>query len=755
MHKAFLTRSIILAIAILFIAGAFIPANGFKIESDKTNVSANLFKGINNQEFSTRLNQITENPLINNDHQSGSNILNKQSDNPPMPLNTSDPWWDTSWQYRKEITISSSLVESPLNNFPLLINISSDSDLASHAQSNGDDLVFTDVSGNIYHHEIEYFNGTTGKLVAWVNVTRLSSTADTVLYLYYGNVTAENQQNAPGVWDSYFMMVQHLNEMSGLQYDSTIQGNDGNASVTIQGSAPGIIDGADEFDGVNDYILVPNAPSLNFGTNDFTFSVWVKYNPQSNDNDIIRKGNMNNGGSVANYKLELLNNAISGTIQGSESGGGGTVTSPLTYSDNTWHYVVFRRQAGTLSLYIDGAVRASTAGVTKNLTNPEKLSIGAKDDLSEDFFAGTIDDLCMMNTARNLSWINASYHSVLGGYCSVGSEETAGVPCWESRLNLTEPDGAQDYVVFGEASDASDGVDEYDVPKPGAPPPEPYIYAWFNAGLSVPYNILWTDYRINTGSYKVWNLSVMWAPVDFMSPTNITISWNSSKIMESQYQSVLLKDLESSVITDMRSSSTFLYFAPANVLHHFQILCSFQYHNSIPVKNLWNLISLPFNQTISKMNISVNYLGVNYTWQNAVTNHIVVTSLYGWNRTSQTYTLNDVIKPGQGYWMFAYFDCVLWINSTVMNSDVYATPLKMKWNLIALPFNAPVTKQDLMVVSGETLYTWQEAVNNTIVLDSIYVWAALTQNYGTTSLLNPCQGFWMYAYNDCILKKGT
>jgi hypothetical protein len=755
MHKTFLTKTIILAIAVLFIAGAFIPANGVKIASEKTNVSAHLLKGIHDQKFSTILDQSTENPLLNNDNQMSSHALDTKSHNSPMPLNTSDPWWNTGWQYRKEITISSSLVGSSLTNFPLLINISSDIDLATHAQSDGDDFVFTDVSGNKYNHEIEYFDGATGRLVAWVNVTHLSSTADTVLYLYYGNVTAENQQNVPGVWDSYFMMVQHLNEVSGLHYDSTIHGNDGTPSVTIQGSAAGRIDGADEFDGVDDNILIPHNPSLNFGSNDFTISVWVKYSPQSNDNDILRKGNMNNGGSVANYKLELLNNAISGTIQGSEAGGGGTVTSPLTYSDDAWHYVVFIRQTGTLSLYVDGAMTASVAGVTKNLTNSEKLSIGAKDDLSEDFFDGTIDDLCVMNAARNLSWITASYRSTLSGYCGFGSEETASVPLWDSRLNLTEPDGAQDYVVFGEASDASDGVDGYDIPKPGSPPPEPYIYAWFNAGLSAPYNFLWADYRLNTGSFKVWNLSVIWAPTDTVSPTNITISWNSSKIMENRFQSVLLKDLESSVVTDMRSYSTYLYFAPANVLHHFQILCSYQYHHSIPVKNLWNLISLPFNQTISKMNISVNYLGANYTWQNAVTNHIVVTSLYGWNRTTQTYTLNDVIQPGQGYWMFAYFDCVLWVNSTVMNSDVYATPLKMKWNLIALPFNNPVAKQDLTIVSGGILYTWQDAVNNTLVLDSIYIWAALTQNYGTTSLLNPCQGFWMYAYNDCILKKGT
>ncbi len=133
-------------------------------------------------------------------------------------------WYNTSYPYRKELTIDHTKVDDYLTNFPVLIDIT-DTDLASKAQSNGNDIIFTDMSNNKLNHEIEYYNS--GHLIAWVNVTSLSSTVDTILYMYYGNQTIGNQENPAGVWDENYMMVQHLNETSGTHYDSTINDNDG------------------------------------------------------------------------------------------------------------------------------------------------------------------------------------------------------------------------------------------------------------------------------------------------------------------------------------------------------------------------------------------------------------------------------------------------------------------------------------------------------------------------------------------------
>ena len=76
-------------------------------------------------------------------------------------------WWDNSWFYRKTLTIDHTKVAGSLTNFPVLVDVT-DTDLSAKAQSDGDDVVFTDSSDDKLNHEIELYNGTTGHLVAWV-----------------------------------------------------------------------------------------------------------------------------------------------------------------------------------------------------------------------------------------------------------------------------------------------------------------------------------------------------------------------------------------------------------------------------------------------------------------------------------------------------------------------------------------------------------------------------------------------------------
>jgi hypothetical protein len=60
-------------------------------------------------------------------------------------------WWNSEWLLRKQLTIDHTKVAGSLTNFPVLIDIT-DSDVASGAQSNGNDIVFTDYDGNKLDH---------------------------------------------------------------------------------------------------------------------------------------------------------------------------------------------------------------------------------------------------------------------------------------------------------------------------------------------------------------------------------------------------------------------------------------------------------------------------------------------------------------------------------------------------------------------------------------------------------------------------
>lgn len=186
-----------------------------------------------------------------------------------------DPgWYDTSWSYRKKITIDhAKVLNTDQTNFPVLIN-RTDTDWKDTAngghvgQSDGGDILFTSSDGTTkLDHEIEKYVPSTGELIAWVEVPAVSASVDTEIYIYYGYAAASDQWNVTGTWDSNFKMVQHLEETSGTHEDSTLNNNDGTASGGLNQDATGKINGADDFDGNDDYIEVAHDASLDITDN--------------------------------------------------------------------------------------------------------------------------------------------------------------------------------------------------------------------------------------------------------------------------------------------------------------------------------------------------------------------------------------------------------------------------------------------------------------------------------------------------------
>src|SRR3989339_2280431 len=99
----------------------------------------------------------------------------------PVEVNAAgESWFNDSWQFRKEITIDATKVSSgPHTDFPVLVNLTSDASLATNAQADGDDILFTSSGGATQlKHEIEKYTRATGLLIAWVKVPSLPSTSN-------------------------------------------------------------------------------------------------------------------------------------------------------------------------------------------------------------------------------------------------------------------------------------------------------------------------------------------------------------------------------------------------------------------------------------------------------------------------------------------------------------------------------------------------------------------------------------------------
>ena len=69
--------------------------------------------------------------------------------------------------------------------------------------------------------------------------------------------------------------------------------------------------------------------------------------------------------------------------------------------------------------------------------------------------------------------------------------------------------------------------------------------------------------------------------------------------------------------------------------------------------------------------------------------------------------------------------------------------------------NKSVAKQNLTVQVGSVNFSWSDAVGNGDLLDFVYGWNAGVQSYLTMDMLELGEGYWLYAYDPCILKNNS
>ena len=152
------------------------------------------------------------------------------------------PGWYDPFSYRKKFTIPAKNVSggSNLSNFPVLIN-HTDPDIritsfGGKSASGSGEFIFTSSNGTTsIPYEIEKYSSSSGQFIGWVNVTTLSATQDTSIYMYYGGAAAgaATNQNKTGTWNSNYALVIHGGNGTTLN----IQDSTSNANVSTNQSA--------------------------------------------------------------------------------------------------------------------------------------------------------------------------------------------------------------------------------------------------------------------------------------------------------------------------------------------------------------------------------------------------------------------------------------------------------------------------------------------------------------------------------------
>ena len=355
---------------------------------------------------------------------------------------TEDAWFNTSYKYRMKLTLDNTLVSgsTDLTNFPVLVaftnaNLATTGNGGDVTNSSGYDIIFAEADSTPakLDHEIEKYTSTSGEIVMWVEIPTLGATADTDIYMYYGNSSvSSSQEAATGVWDSNFKGVWHLKEdptgTAPQMKDSTSGANHGTSvgSMVAGDQLAGQIDGSLNFDGSNDYVDVANESNLDFErTDSFTLSAWIKRDTENTEDDIFEKVE---GAGYKGYSLWLQPSAnctgcLTTSISNNSSGGTNGIrvrTAASTILTGTWYHVATTYSgtsaASGVTTYVNGASKTLTTAadtLSATILNDTKMGLGVDPtDVTCCNFDGKMDEMRISNSVRSADWVKTEYDNM-------------------------------------------------------------------------------------------------------------------------------------------------------------------------------------------------------------------------------------------------------------------------------------------------------------------------------------------------------
>jgi len=189
--------------------------------------------------------------------------------------------------------------------------------------------------------------------------------------------------------------------------DSSSNGNNG---TLLDG--PTWIDGkygkALGFDGIDDYVLVQDSPSLD-ATLGITIAAWIYPIQFDGKRSILGKIDDSNPSTTQAYTLHLLENGELHLNWFDSAGSEHKLTSTTIVDLNKWSYVVGTYDGSYNRLYINGQLIdwSATNGIIRATTAP--LRIGMWWSTYPDYFNGTIDEVTVYNRALSEEEVFAHY----------------------------------------------------------------------------------------------------------------------------------------------------------------------------------------------------------------------------------------------------------------------------------------------------------------------------------------------------------
>ncbi len=324
--------------------------------------------------------------------------------------------WLEGYSHRMKIIIHETMIPGtePLIDFPMLFSYT-DTLLKSTANggyvsfSDGRDLRFTGPDRlSLLDYEFEYYNPVTGTLVAWVRIPLLPATADSEVFLYFGDPEGSPGWNGSGVWSNQYTAVWHMNDDPSATApqisDATSFMNHGTTGGTMVENdlVEGKISGGIDFDGVDDYATMP---VNGFNTDSGTVEMWINLDsiPQSTS-DYFFAHRQEDPISDRVY-LRVWNTGTWGTGMGDTY----DLVRGSTLGIASWHHLSLIWNETQVWGFLDGAQDFGP------------VSYAALDTIREIFIMtwmpssesanGSLDELRVSSVPRDSGWIVASFRN--------------------------------------------------------------------------------------------------------------------------------------------------------------------------------------------------------------------------------------------------------------------------------------------------------------------------------------------------------
>lgn len=222
--------------------------------------------------------------------------------------------------------------------------------------------------------------------------------------------TSDLQRGLVGWW--------RFNEGTGTNaFDLSGNNNTGALSgSTLPVWTNGVFGGALKFDGANAYINIPNSSVFSYGSNNFSFTFWVRLERINVTQGIYHQADVTTDTPGPFTLFVMANNELISDVSNNglwTSYVTVTNTTPLTL--NTWRFAAAVRNGSTLTMYSDGVASGSgdisSQSPLYSSSQPVKIGYWRNGDHSP--FNGKLDDFRIYNRALSAT-------EVLNLYCQGG-----------------------------------------------------------------------------------------------------------------------------------------------------------------------------------------------------------------------------------------------------------------------------------------------------------------------------------------------